>query len=150
MFRQKLKATRRNQNTTHNTTQKITEQLRAKQHISTYIQDIQPRTRPRINMSQVPAGKSCMYVVCFRFVVCGLCFILLKLCLLFHVVIHVCSIVSANKRLDRLGEHIHNITTQYTIEQLRNHTTSTKITHKHTNRHTRYPAHGSPQINIIY
>ena len=39
-----------------------TEKLRGK-HKSTEIQDIQPSTRPRINISQVPAGKSCISVV---------------------------------------------------------------------------------------
>ena len=42
----------------------------------TEIQDIQPSTRPRINMSQVLAGKSCIYVlyVCLDVLIVVSCF----------------------------------------------------------------------------
>ena len=64
VFRQKLKILGENRKQ-QKETETETEQLEEK-HKQTEIQDIQPSTRPRINISQVPAGRF-MFLCVFVF-----------------------------------------------------------------------------------
>ena len=72
------------------------------------IQDIQPSTRPRINISQVPAGRF-LFFLCFIFSV-FLCFCLF----VFYVFIYVFFDCKCNS-LKRLGENINK--TERNIKQ---------------------------------
>ena len=113
VFRQKLKKTRRKHNK-QKETNKIHEN--SKKNIKqTEIQDIQPSTRPRINISQVPAGRF-LFFYCFSF--WFFCFPS-SLYVCFNVVI--CVFFDCKcKSLNKLGENIkqnrkkqkHNRTTQ--------------------------------------
>ena len=64
------------------------------------IQDIQPSTRPRINISQVPAGRFLLFLFC-----CLLCFPSSCFCCVLCVYMCVCFDCKC-KSLKRLGENI--------------------------------------------
>ena len=85
---------------------------------TTDIQDIQPSTRPRINISQVPAGKWCISVCSvFMFFFCfsRSCLCCLSVC--------ICVFDCKCKSLNRLGE---NRTQQTDINKSNNRNTSRK------------------------
>ena len=77
LYMQKLKKTRRKQKNnrkTHKQKQKNSKNNKTK----TEIQDIQPSTRPRINISQVPAGRFMFFsflFVCFFSIICCCSFV---------------------------------------------------------------------------
>ena len=110
VFRQKLKKTRRK----HKRKQKETEKENLKTQRKTFIlkrktkiQDIQPSTRPRINISQVPAGR----FLCFLFFCCSLSFYVF-VCFYVFVLLCVCYVVLLCFRLVFLSFCLN--TTQYT------------------------------------